>query len=226
MLKVISATIITLLLTVCVPAIAQTARDPYAFAAVSDTSRWTLLNVDAEPVDTAGRPALHLVSHGDSANGIIGLALPKGEVLRTGVVELDLKGKSLRGNSFLGIAFNVTDARQFEAIYFRPFNFNVDPPFRDRAVQYISWPANTWEVLRKGRPGQFEARVANVPDADDWFHARIEIKAREVRVFVNGAGEPSLVVERLATGDVPRPVGLFVDTADGFYANLRISRDD
>ena len=104
MLKVISATIITLLLTVCVPAIAQTARDPYAFAAVSDTSRWTLLNVDAEPVDTAGRPALHLVSHGDSAIGIIGLALPKGEVLRTGVVELDLKGKSLRGNSFLGIA--------------------------------------------------------------------------------------------------------------------------
>ncbi len=226
MLKVIAATIITLLVTGTVPAMAQNNRDPYAIAAVADASRWTLLNVDAEPVDTAGRPALHLVSHGDSANGIIGLALPKGEVLRTGVVELDLEGKSLRGNSFLGIAFNVTDAKKFEAVYFRPFNFNVDPPFRDRAVQYISWPANTWEVLRKGRPGQFEARVANVPDADDWFHARIEIKAREVRVFVNGAGEPSLVVERLATGDVPRPVGLFVDTADGFYANLRISRDD
>jgi hypothetical protein len=31
-----------------------------------------------------------------------------------------------------------------------------------------------------------------VPDPDSWFHARIEVTDREVRVFVNDAKEPSL----------------------------------
>ena len=214
-----------LLLLISANVLAQAKTDPFHAAAVTDPSRWTLINVDAESVNVDGKTAIHLQSHGDSANGVIGLAAPVGQKLLTGVVEVDLKGKSIRGNSFLGIAFNVGDANQFEAIYFRPFNFNVDPPFRERGVQYISWPGNSWEHLRKTYPNTFENRVSNVPDADGWFHARIEIKQKQVRVFVNAATEPSLVVERLATSDAPRPLGLFVDTADGFYANLRITPD-
>jgi hypothetical protein len=78
----------------------------------------------------------------------------------TGVIELELKGKSVRGRSFLGVAFNVIDDKTFEAVYFRPFNFKAEGEFRDRAVQYISWPANTWENLRKHRTGQFENAVS------------------------------------------------------------------
>ena len=42
------------------------------------------------------------------------------------------------------------------------------------------------------------------------------------RVFVSYAKVPSLVVERLATDKAKRPVGLFVDSADGYYANVRL----
>lgn len=92
-----------------------------------------------------------------------------------------------------------------------------------RAVQYIAWPANTWEQLRKNRPEQFENAVNPVPDPDGWFHALIEVSDTRVRVYVDHAKEPSLVVERLSKGGVRRPAGLFVDSADGLYANLRLS---
>jgi len=224
MRTLIVATIALLILNAST-VLAQGSNDGYHFSSVTDPSRWTLINVDAESVNVDGKTAIHLQSHGDSANRVIGLAALVEQKLLTGVVEVDLKGKSLRGNSFLGIAFNVPDANKFEAIYFRLFNFNVDPPFRERGVQYISWPGNSWEHLRKTYPNTFENRVSNVPDADGWFHARIELTEKQVRVFVNAAPEPSLVVTRLAVGDARRSLGLFVDTSDGYYANLRVTPD-
>ena len=174
-MKILIRVVVALHFLASLGALAQEAANVIDLAEISSPSSWTLINVDAEVATAAGRKAARLVAHGDSANGIIGLALPNGQLFRTGVIEIDLKGKRLRGNSFLGIAFNVTDVKRFEAIYFRPFNFNVDPPFQSRGVQYVAWPQNTWEHLRKTQPGRFENRVANVPDADAWFHARIEV---------------------------------------------------
>jgi hypothetical protein len=117
----------------------------------------------------------------------------------------------------------MSDPDTFEAIYFRPFNFKADEPFGSRAVQYIAWPKNTWEHLRKGSPGQFERTVNPVPDPDGWFHAQIEVTDTRVRVFVNHATDPSLVVPRLSAGDTPRAVALFVDSADGMYADFTVA---
>ena len=61
-----------------------------------------------------------------------------------------------------------------------------------------------------------------MPDPEKWFHARIEVDKKQVRVFVNGAKEPCLKVDRLAESEKPRPLGLFVDTGDGLYANLKV----
>src|SRR5208282_4215550 len=124
--------------------------------------------------------------------------------------------------SFLGVVFNVADERTFEGVYFRPFNFNADGPFRLRAVQYIAWPEHTWEELRKNHSGQFEKPANPAPDGDGWFHARIEVTEKLVRVFLNGGAEPSLTVNRLAEGRAKRPVGLFVDVAEGLFANLKV----
>jgi hypothetical protein len=44
-----------------------------------------------------------------------------------------------------------------------------------------------------------------------------------VKVFVDGASTPCLVVDRLTRGDGARPVGLWVDVAEGLYANLVIT---
>lgn len=181
---------------------------------------WQVTHADSENLIADGKLAIHLVAEGDSANGLVGLALPPGVSFSTGRIALDLKGRNIRQRSFLGVAFNVVDARTFEAIYFRPFNFKADEPMRRRAVQYVSWPGNTWEHLRTNTPGQFENAVQPVPDPDGWFHAEIEVTDAQVRVFVNHAKEPSLVVRRLSKGGVQRPAGLFVDSADGHYSNL------
>lgn len=194
-----------------------------SLATIEEPARWTLHNVTARSVMAEGRRAAYLISRGDSANGIVGLALPVGVEFETGTIEVELKGKNVKQRSFAGVAFNVADSRTFEAVYFRAFNFKADAPFDKRAVQYISWPDHTWEKLRKERPGQFENAVQPVPDPDGWFRARIEVTQAKVRVFVDGAKLPSLVVDRLASDRKKRSIGLFVDSADGHYANLTVT---
>ena len=203
-------------------AIAQEKPETPNLATITDTKAWKVTHTKAESIELDGKRAVRLSEAGDSANGNVGLALPVGLSFTTGTIDVDLKGKNVRGRSFLGVAFNVIDEKTFEAVYFRPFNFKAEEPFRNRAVQYIAWPANTWEHLRKNTPGKYENRVDPVPDPDGWFHARIEVTEKQVRVFVNEAKEPSLVVERLASGG-KRPAGLFVDSADGVYANLKVT---
>jgi len=188
---------------------------------IAGAKGWTLHNATADVVEAEGKSAVRLKAKGDSASGIAGLALSDDAKFSIGVIEVDLKGRDDRP-SFLGVAFNAKDEKTFEAIYFRPFNFNADGVFKGRAVQYISWPDYTWEKLRKDRPGKFEAPVSSVPDANKWFHARIEVREKQVLVYVNESKEPCLTVERLAEGVKDRPAGLFVDTGDGLYAHLKI----
>ncbi|ROZ75371.1 hypothetical protein [Ramlibacter sp. WS9] len=189
---------------------------------IADGKSWRVTHTDAQTTEVDGKRAVRLVAEGDSANGIVGLALPRALSFSTGTIEIDLKGRNLRQRSFLGVAFNVIDEKTFEAVYFRPFNFQAAEPIRNRSVQYIAWPVNTWEHLRRTAPGQFENAVKPVPDPDGWFHARIEVTDSHVRVFVNDAKEPSLVTRRLSAGGVQRPVGLFVDSGDGHYSNLTV----
>jgi len=202
---------------------AQEKPDTPDLAAVTDAKSWKIVHATAETRDADGKRAVRLVAEGDSANGVVGLALPMRLLFNTGIIEIDLKGKNVRQRSFLGVAFNVADEKTFEAVYFRPFNFKAAEPMRNRAVQYVAWPVNTWEQLRKSAPGQFEKLVNPVPDPDGWFHARIEVTDNQVRIFVNDAKEPSLVTIRLVNGGIRRPVGLFVDSAEGLYANLKVT---
>jgi hypothetical protein len=210
---------------VSTPVDAQQKPDTPDLAAVTDARSWKVFHATAETMEMDGRRAVRLVAEGDSANGLVGLALPMSVRFSTGTIEIDLKGKNIRQRSFLGVAFNVADERTFEAVYFRPFNFKAEEPMRGRSVQYVAWPANTWEHLRKTAPGQFENPVHPVPDPDSWFHARIEVTEKQVRVFVGDASEPTLMVSRLLPGGQRRPAGLFVDSAEGLYANLRITPD-
>ncbi|MEI6781156.1 MAG: hypothetical protein WCQ21_09585 [Verrucomicrobiota bacterium] len=214
---------LTLICFGSVPGRAQEKTDRPDLATATNGKSWKILNATAKVMELDGKRALHLKATGDSANRIAGLALPVGVEFGTGVIELDLKGKNIPQGSFLGVVFNVMDEKRFEGVYFRPFNFKAEEARRGRSVQYIAWPEYTWEKLRKDKPGQFEKPVNPVPDPDGWFHARIDVTEKQVRVFVNDATEPCLVVDRLARGDVKRPTGLFVDVAEGLYANLKIT---
>jgi hypothetical protein len=142
---------------------------------------------------------------------------------KEGTIEFDAKGKSAPPqSSFIGVAFRVVDAKTHDAVYFRPFNFRAgDPDRKSHAVQYVSEPTWPWQKLRKEKPGQFEKPVDPAPEGDAWFHAKIVLENRQVKVFVNDAATPSLVVNELSerTGG---SVGLWCN-GYGVIANLKIT---
>jgi ssDNA-binding replication factor A large subunit len=68
----------------------------------------------------------------------------------------------------------------------------------------------------------YEQPVKPVPDPNGWFHVRVVVAGSQVRVFVNDATEPSLVVNRLSER-TKGLVGLWVgNNSGGDFANLRI----
>ena len=140
----------------------------------------------------------------------------------SGTIEFDAKGKSEPPqSSFVGVAFRLVDARTHDTVYFRPFNFRANDPVRkSHAVQYVSEPQWPWQRLRQEKPGQFEKPIEPPPDGDAWFHAKVVVEKGRVKVFVNGATEPSLVVPELS-GRAGGSVGLSCD-GYGVIANLKI----
>ncbi len=188
-------------------------------AALGDARNVRLFNRALTVTREDGRAVAHL-----DARAGDGSALVEGILLAEGVIEVDLKGRDVAQQSFLGIAFHVVDTTTFDAVYFRPFNFRaVAPEARSHAVQYVSHPTFTWQKLRAERTGQFENAIEPPPDPNGWFHARIVLTARRIEVYVNGAATPSLAVDDLGTSK-NGGVALFVgNNSDGAFANLRIT---
>jgi hypothetical protein len=153
-----------------------------------------------------------------------GVAFLPGIEFANGTIELDVRGKDVAQQSFVGLAFHGIDGMAYDAIYFRPFNFKAPAPEnRSHAVQYHSLPTYTWQKLRADQPGKYEQAVNPVPDPNAWFHARIVIANPKASVFVGDAKEPSLVVN-LLNGRTTGLVGLWTgNNSGGDFANLTIS---
>ena len=201
----------------------------YAQEAVPDTmldlttvpagTGWAIFNRHAEPLSEEGREnAVYL----DAQSGQ-GIAWMPGLEVGNAVVEVDVRGRNERGRSFVGLAFYGTDAEHYEAVYLRPFNFQAeDPVFRARALQYVVVPSHEWRRLRTNHPGQFEAAVPSGTDPDNWVRLRVELEGPSVRVYINGATEPSLEVDRIGVAERGW-IGLWVgERSDGSFANLRV----
>jgi hypothetical protein len=155
-----------------------------------------------------------------------GLAILKEIAFETGSIELELLGENNPGRSFIGLAFNIQDAENFEAIYFRPFNFVATEQSRkDHMVQYVHHPKYTWYKLREERTMEFENEISAPPDPDAWFKATIKISEKSVEVNVDGRSEPVLKVERLASYKSDK-IGLWVGNgSSGRFRNLLIQAD-
>jgi len=152
-----------------------------------------------------------------------GVAFLPGIELGNGTLELDVRGRDVAQQSFVGVAFHGVDAAAYDAIYFRPFNFRAtDPISRSHAVQYHSLPVYTWQKLRTDQPGKYEQAVNPVPDPNAWFRARIVIANPKVSVFVGDAKDPCLMVN-LLNDRKKGLVGLWVgNNSGGDFANLTI----
>ncbi len=139
-----------------------------------------------------------------------------------GSVELAIRGKDVRGQSFVGVAFHGLDNTHYDAIYFRPFNFkSQEKEKKNRAVQYISAPDHVWHVLRNQFPGKYENAVQPVPDPNDWFEVKIEVDPPTIKVYVNESSEPTLVVEKISTRSEGK-LGLWIDSQDGWFKNIKV----
>jgi hypothetical protein len=140
-----------------------------------------------------------------------------------GTVELEIKGKNQPGRSFVGLAFHSEDHLTFDAVYLRPFNFQV--PERSRhSIQYISMPGHDWSDLRGNHPGKYEASITPAPDPESWVKLKLVLEGKRVSAFVNGSDKPALTVEVL-NDRLKGKVGLWVGNgSDGGFRNLKVTQ--
>jgi hypothetical protein len=179
---------------------------------VSDTSLWTIHNrelIDDEVVHIDAKPGDGFLKLNDLTFG-------------NGVIELDIKGKNVPQESFVGMAFHGINDSTYDVIYFRPFNF-TNPERNTHSLQYISHPVYTWQKLRREHPGVFENLLDPAPDPDDWFHVRFEINYPDVQVFVNNSTNAALSITQLSE-QKEGWLGFWAGfNSDGWYRNLSIT---
>jgi hypothetical protein len=151
-----------------------------------------------------------------------GLLIYKNLTFENGVIEVDIKGKDVRGQSFVGVAFHGKNDSTYDAIYFRPFNFK-SPDRGTHAVQYVSHPMFPWHVLREKFPEKYENPISPLVEPNEWFHATIRVKYPTVKVYVNNSETPTLEVEQLSDSKKGF-IGLWVGNgSDGSFRNLRVT---
>jgi len=159
-----------------------------------------------------------------SGNPNDGIAWLMGVDFSDGTIEVDIRGKDVLQESFVGIAFHGVENNTFDAVYFRPFNFrSTDPVRKIHAVQYVSHPDYTWSILREKQNGKYEKAVIPEPNGNEWFHVKIVIEYPHVTVYVNGNSDPSLSIDKLNIRKSGK-IGLWVGNgSDGDFANLQIT---
>lgn len=179
-----------------------------------EAKKWTAFNREA----TFKKDIIHL--NAKENDGVLWL---NDFDFQDGTIELDIKGKDARGQSFVGLAFNGQDNEKYDAVYFRPFNFESTER-KTHSVQYIAMPDYDWSKLRNTMPGKYENTITPVPDPNDWFHVKIEINFPNVTVYVNGTSKPSLEIEQInLTGH--GKLGLWAGNgSEGWFKNIKITK--
>ena len=180
----------------------------------------TLRTFNREATPFKDRPdAVHLSQK--EGNGVAWIT---GSDFAEGTIELDIRGRDVMQQSFVGVAFHGKDDNTYEAVYLRPFNFrSPDPTRHQHAVQYISLPEYDWPRLRKEFPEEFENPVEASLVPTDWVPVRLVVSGAKVQIFVGPVKTPTLEVRKL--GQLERGlVGVWAgNNSEGEYANVRIT---
>ena len=152
-----------------------------------------------------GRKALRVVqpARGD------GFAVLPGVNFQDGVIEADMAIEIVTplfpgAPGFGGIAFRARDdVSGYELFYLRPGNStSPDQAKRNHSVQYVAEPGYSWPLLRRAWPAVYEAYAPL--EAGAWTHLKIEVTGRDAKLFVNGAPQPTLIVQGLKGEDLDR----------------------
>ncbi len=191
-----------------------------------DTTGLIAQKAKTEAVNYLGRKCVRLTMEGDDHEG---LALLPGTDFQDGVIEADIALKTttppgIRYPGFVGIAFRARpDASHYELFYLRPGNSEAaDQAMRNHAVQYSSQPDFGWYRLRREWPFVYESHAELAKET--WTKVRIEVEGRGAKLYINGSGKPSLVVDGLKGEDLHGAVGLWGFTdEETYFSNVRIT---
>jgi hypothetical protein len=157
-----------------------------------------------------------------------GIVVLEGSSFHDGIIEVDVAGMPQANapalaRGFVGIAFRVPpDAAKYDYVYIRPTNGRADDQERrNHSTQYASFPDNEWLKLRTESPGKYEAYVDLVPG--EWTHLKIEVSGVKMRLYVNGAAQPTLLVNDLKLGDGSGALALWIGVGtEAYFADLRL----
>jgi hypothetical protein len=194
-------------------------------------------DVEVRAVVYQGRKAVQVMPSADAdsawaahpsgtGGGIV--ILPK-IMFHNGSIELQVAGKPRAGapgeaRGFVGVAFHLNaDASKYECAYLRPTNGRAeDQVRRNHSTQYSSYPDYDWLRLRTESPGKYESYVDLVPG--EWTKIRIEVGTFNMRLYVNGASQPTLVVNDMKLGDTQGGVALWIGVGtEAYFVNLRVA---
>lgn len=185
---------------------------------ISSADNFEVINRHVIVHDSANKKIVHL----DAAEGD-GVAWLKTINFSTGIIEMDVMGKDVMQQSFVGIAFHGIDDSSFDAVYFRPFNFlAADAIRKSHSVQYICLPKYEWSYLRENFPGKYENALTQSIEPSSWFHVRVVVEVDKISAYVNNDNTPSLVVKPLANYTTGK-IGFWVGNgSDGDFSNLTV----
>ena len=163
-------------------------------------------NVTVEAARFQGRDALKVTDLGPPNGHLEKLVVLSGSDFGDGEIEVLVAGEPAAAGAnagargFVGVAFRMAaDRKSGEVFYIRPTNGRAeDQERRNHAVQYQSPPEWPWDRLRRETPSRYEAYADMEPG--QWVRLRIVVAGDKARLFVNGAGQPALIVSDLKGG--------------------------
>ncbi|MHB8391019.1 MAG: hypothetical protein ACYDBH_15800 [Acidobacteriaceae bacterium] len=157
-----------------------------------------------------------------------GIVLLTGSSFHNGTIDVDIAGMPKANapslaRGFVGIAFRIPPgASRYDYVYIRPTNGRADDQERrNHSTQYASFPNDEWLKLRAESPGKYESYTDLIPG--EWAHLKIEVNGVKMRLYVNGASQPTLLVNDLKLGDCSGAVALWIGVGtEAYFANLRL----
>ena len=205
------------------------AAPPQIFSLTS-TQDLVLIGTKAVATTYKGRRAVRINEDLESRSKIGSeIALVKGTDFTNGTIEAEVSGAPAAGahagaRGFVGIAFRVkAEGSKYECFYLRPTNGRADDQLRrNHSTQYISSPDYPWERLRKENPGVYESYVDLEPGV--WTNIKIVVDGVHAQLYVNGASQPSLIVNDLKLGESRGQIALWIgDGTEAYFSNLKIT---
>lgn len=189
-----------------------------------------MIGTRAVAITYKGRPAVRINEDLATRSRIsTEIAIVKDTDFTNGTIEVEVSGAPAAGanagaRGFVGIAFRVkAKDEKYECFYLRPTNGRADDQLRrNHSTQYISSPDYPWERLRKENPGVYESYVDLEPGV--WTKVRIVVDGVHAQLYVNGAAQPSLIVNNLKLGESRGQIALWIgDGTEAYFSNLTIT---